>query len=115
MEEKQVPEEVETPPAKKKKIVVRRTIISAANTPKMLCEHLLGEEHTHGHRMTFGVIFMVIGVGVSKCFVEIHVLHLICDGIGYALHGMGALPFVERLQQMFREERERQQEKQENS
>lgn len=87
--------------------VVQKPLIATLNAPRMLCEHLFGEEHTHKHRMVFGVVFMVIGVGVSKCFVQIQVLHLVCDGIGYALHGMGTLPFIEQLQKMLRDKDKR--------
>lgn len=45
--------------------------------------------------MCVGLIIMPIGVFISKCFADIHIAHFICDMIGYAIHGMGAMPFLE--------------------
>lgn len=77
--------------------VVEKPVVSTLQIPFIACTHLFGEKHTAGHRMFTGAVFMVTGVGVSKLFVEIHVLHFFFDLLGYAIHGMGCLPFIEHL------------------
>lgn len=70
------------------------------NLPRVVCDHLLGKDnHTPVHRMTVGAIVMVFGVGVSLAGAETHlfVLHYSGDIVGYALHGLGLVPFIERL------------------
>lgn len=66
------------------------------NVPRWLCNVLIGKHHTPTHRGVAGVTLMAIGVTIAK-----HAPHspfvfaLVLDGIGYFLHGLGAVPFVE--------------------
>lgn len=66
-----------------------------------LSAHLFGKEHTVKHRMLTGVLVMAVGVTISKLAVlfELHyvTLHFMFDGVGYMVHGIGALPFGEYL------------------
>lgn len=47
--------------------------------------------------MVVGAVIMVIGVGTVKLVEALHLpgLHFTADIIGYGLHGMGLIPFVE--------------------
>lgn len=61
--------------------------------------HLLGDEHTSHHRKIAGVIVMIFGVGFVKVmyFAPMEIIHFIGDGVGYLIHGIGCLPFVENI------------------
>lgn len=67
------------------------------NLPKELCHHTLGKEHTHTHRMLAGTIVMVIGVAIAKSahYFDATILQFSLDMVGYAVHGLGAAPFIE--------------------
>ena len=64
-----------------------------------ICDHLVGEDHTHKHRCVVGLVFMVAGVAIAQSAAEIHfpLAHSIGDGLGYLLHGIGTFPYVEAL------------------
>lgn len=72
-------------------------IFNFLNLPKHICTHLLGKDHSHIHRMSVGVVVMSAGVGISKLFADIYVLHFICDMCGYGIHAMGTMPFLEAI------------------
>jgi hypothetical protein len=74
-----------------------KAIFSNLNVSKTICNHLIDEKHSHSHRMIVGVLIMVIGVSVSKIPVTITMIHFFLDGIGYAIHGIGLIPFIETL------------------
>lgn len=62
-------------------------------------EHLFGDNHNSTHKMSVGFVIMFVGVCVAK---SAHVVHLdiisyFMDLIGYALHGVGASPYIEHL------------------
>lgn len=72
-------------------------ILHNTNLPKLLCKHLFGHKHTHRHRMVVGVGVMVVGVAVAKfsTHLDIYYIHFAGDVFGYAMHGLGATPFIE--------------------
>ncbi len=72
-------------------------LLSKVNVPRMVCDHLFDKNHSDAHRMVVGVIIMGFGVMISKTHTSIIILHYIFDGVGYAIHGLGVTPFVERL------------------
>lgn len=49
---------------------------------------------------------MVVGVAVAKLAGDVHFLlaHYALDIIGYGIHGLGAVPFIERVIELMREE-----------
>lgn len=63
---------------------------------KTVGEHLVGDTYSSRHRITTGVVIMVIGVLVSKTGGGM-IVHLIVDVVGYGLHGLGLIPFVDHL------------------
>ncbi len=77
----------------KKKI----TLLPRINLAKKLADHLVGKNHKQGHRYLFGVLIMFVGVSISKYSAETEyfLLHIGGDALGYLIHGIGAIPFVE--------------------
>lgn len=72
-------------------------IMEKGNVPKFVCDHLVGENHTFTHRLFTGFIVMGIGVMVANVHVEIVIIRYFVDGIGYLIHGIGAIPIAERV------------------
>lgn len=75
------------------------TVLHKVNIPRVMCDHLVGKNHSVYHRYTTGVIVMSAGVGITKVvfFFEAGFIHIMGDIVGYAIHGLGAVPFIERF------------------
>ncbi len=69
------------------------------NISKNICNHFLGENHTASHRMFCGFGVMIVGVLVSHVSSEssIIIIKILGDLSGYAIHGLGVLPYAEYL------------------
>ncbi len=70
------------------------------NSPRFICDHVVGENHTSNHRMFAGTIVIIFGVVIAKLGVFMPggiVVHLATDAVGYLIHGIGAIPFVETV------------------
>ena len=80
-----------------------KKVLHTVNVPKHICHHCLGKEHTHKHRMVVGTMVMVIGVGIAQAghHVEPYIISFTMDLTGYAVHGLGLAPFVEKLLETF--------------
>lgn len=76
---------------------IARVILTNLNISKVVCDHLLDEKHTSVHRMIAGSFIMSVGVGISKIHVTMVFIHFLLDGVGYAIHGIGLIPFIETL------------------
>lgn len=74
-------------------------IIDSINVPKIICEHLIGEHHSHLHRMSVGGLVMMSGVCVAKmaAHCDFIPLEMGADLFGYLVHGIGAVPYVDAL------------------
>lgn len=72
-------------------------IIRVINLPRKAAQWAIGKEHTASHRMVAGAVIAVVGVGVAKLPVEQAAAHYFCDLFGYALHGVGIIPYAEWL------------------
>lgn len=83
-----------------------KEVAQKLNVVYVISDHLFDGKHSTRHRMAVGAIVMVFGVVVSKSgFGFAHaVAHYAADIIGYAIHGLGAVPFIERLGEMVRGE-----------
>lgn len=81
----------------KKKGELAKDILEKANIPKIICVHLIGEEHSVHHRMGVGVITMAIGVVIAKSTSGIYFVQFAGELLGYLIHGIGSIPFVEWL------------------
>jgi hypothetical protein len=69
------------------------------NPCKTVADHLISKNHTHGHRIIVGLGVMVVGVIISKSGASgTAIVHIMTDGVGYAIHGMGAMPLLELIE-----------------
>lgn len=70
-----------------------------ANLPKIICNHLLGNQHCHRHRMVVGVLVMLTGVFIATATHEsqYQTVQYAGDTMGYLIHGMGCIPFIDFL------------------
>lgn len=68
------------------------------NIPKHISNHLCGENHSIAHRRIAGGVIIILGVVVAKVGGEGIILHIVFDAFGYALHGIGLIPFVEAIE-----------------
>lgn len=73
--------------------------IKRVNPTHAICNSLVGEHHSFRHRAVVGICIMVVGVMVAKYFghSEIQAVAVCGDCVGYGLHGIGLIPFVETL------------------
>lgn len=83
------PRKGKTPPN-----VVRKVINYPTN---VITHHMFGKHHTHRHKMSVGGGVMVIEVVIASSahYFPFHVIQLSLDLIGYAIHGLGASPYIE--------------------
>lgn len=67
------------------------------NPTKKICNNLIGKEHNLTHRVIVGTIIMTVGVYITKLAAMTHniFIDILGDTIGFLLHGIGAIPFVE--------------------
>lgn len=79
------------------KRINKKAILEKLNVPRIICFHLLGENHSEYHRMSVGVIIMASGVLMAEFNSGIIIIHFIGNMFGYLLHGIGSIPFVEEL------------------
>jgi len=81
----------------------KKNLFKSLNVPKMICENLLSEHHNQFHRMFVGSI--IIGFGVMMAKIEIlPFIHSICEAVGYLIHGIGSIPFIESLSNLVHDE-----------
>ena len=72
-------------------------LLGKINLPRIIADHLFNKRHNDMHRMLMGIAVMGIGVSVSKIHAEMIVFKFFFDGFGYALHGIGLTPFIEKI------------------
>lgn len=67
--------------------------------PTAVAHIAVGKEHKQSHRMVAGITIMTVGVAIAKAsdFLHIHEAHFMLDMVGYAVHGLGATPFIEHF------------------
>lgn len=81
-----------------KTVIVRlKFFLHNINLSRVVCTHLFSKQHTETHRMCVGVVFIAVGVAISKIETTIHAVHFLLDGIGYGIHGIGVTPFIDKL------------------
>jgi hypothetical protein len=70
-----------------------------------LCHAAFGPNHHPAIKYSAGGVIMILGVTVAKFAGEVHFLlaHYALDIIGYGIHGLGAVPFIERVIELMRE------------
>lgn len=67
---------------------------------KGISTHLCGPQHSKIHKRLVGGAILFIGVAVSKLASDVLILHIVFDGIGYALHGIGLIPFISAIEKI---------------
>lgn len=69
------------------------------NVPRMICQALIGKGHQTHHRIAVGGAIMCTGVLIAQGghLVEVVIFKATLDLIGYTLHGVGIVPFLEWL------------------
>lgn len=77
------------------KLKIPKSKLDCVNIPKRMADHAFGHHHSHRHRMVFGVVFMAIGVLIAKLLHFNLLTHILADIVGYGVHGMGAVPFID--------------------
>jgi len=78
----------------------KQVFVVAFRTPiKWASTSLFGENHSLTHRCIVGVGIMIVGVNIAHTaeFITIAFIKLSLDGVGYLIHGIGAVPFVDLL------------------
>lgn len=77
-------------------------MIDFIHLPKAICHHAIGKDHTLAHRMWAGFGIMIFGVSTAKAaalmpdpIAHHFIVHYGLDLMGYAIHGLGAIPFIE--------------------
>lgn len=77
-----------------------KDFLSKVNVSRYIADHLVGQHHTISHRRLVGVVVMISGVGIYKlaCMVDFTIIHFGGEVLGYAIHGMGLIPFAEKLE-----------------
>ncbi len=85
-------------------IRVVHVVVRKANIAIPLCDLLLGEQHPVKYRMATGVFVMAAGVTIAKTLGHgpYMLVSFAADAVGYALHGLGLVPFVDHLVEKFK-------------
>lgn len=64
-----------------------------------ICEHMIGSKHTKTHRISVGLIIMVIGVEVAHSGIGCYwMISTVLDLGGYLIHGIGAIPILKEIE-----------------
>ena len=79
-----------------------REALNKINAARVISDHLVGKHHTERRRMVVGVVIMSVGVGISGAGAEVgvHAVKFVAEAIGYLIHGIGCVPFIDRLIEM---------------
>lgn len=78
----------------------KEVFVFVFRTPiKWASSGLFGENHSLTHRCIVGIGIMIVGVNIAHAaeMVTIAFIKLSLDGVGYLIHGIGAVPFVDLL------------------
>lgn len=80
-------------------IACAQMILHHVNLPRIVCEHVVGDNHSQTHRRIVGGAVMVAGVWVAKTAAHIHYepFEFAGDLLGYLIHGFGAVPYIEGI------------------
>lgn len=75
-------------------------ILGHINLSKHITNHLVGEDHSPRHQKITGLFIIMFGVAISKLslLLNTHVVHFIGDAVGYAIHGIGLIPFAKDIE-----------------
>lgn len=76
-----------------------KKLLHRLNLPRYICNILVDKKHCLCHRYFVGILVMMCGVVIAKTIGHhpTHYIALVGDTLGYGLHGIGLIPFVETL------------------
>lgn len=76
------------------------------NLVKWICTHLISKNHTKEHRMVVGLFVIGIGVCLAKYTARNpHIsVQVVGDSIGYLIHAIGSIPYIDYIIGGFEEE-----------
>ena len=82
------------------------------NVASLLCHYAFGHGHHWCLKYLAGIAIMIVGVLIAKLGGTIHAFHFhyFADVVGYGVHGLGAVPFIEWVVHFFAQERGREME-----
>jgi hypothetical protein len=75
-------------------------VLRKVNVLHVVCDHVVGKDHTHRHRLVAGAVVMATGVGIAHSAVFFPVLEsvsFLTDGVGYLIHAFGTVPYIESV------------------
>lgn len=72
--------------------------VNKINASKYIANHIAGEQHTMVHRRLVGTIIILIGAIISHTPVSSHLLQIPIESFGWTLHGIGAIPFIQKFE-----------------
>lgn len=75
--------------------------LKKVDVTRIVCDHVLSKSHTPMHRRFCGFLVIIGGVLISKIATPYVVLHIMFDAVGYFIHALWAVPFLEWLVQQF--------------
>jgi hypothetical protein len=73
--------------------------LNKVNVIHKACDVLAGEHHHPILRFAFGIVVMLCGVYIAKTIGHHHteIIAFAGDTVGYGIHGVGLIPFVEAI------------------
>lgn len=76
----------------------KNSLLEKLNVSKVICNHIVGENHSDGHRICCGILVVFFGVWFSKLGVNMNwAIHYLTDASGYLIHGIGSIPILDYL------------------
>lgn len=70
--------------------------LNKVDVSRKISNHLVGENHSLGHRMIIGAVIIFGGVAIAAVgHGEQWLFAYLIDGTGYLIHAMGAVPYIE--------------------
>lgn len=84
---------------------VNSFVYNNLNLPKKVCNHIIGQEHSQRHRIIAGSGMMVVGVVIAQVpVINTFTVHIISETVGFLLHCIGAIPIVQYIEKMMKNE-----------
>lgn len=76
---------------------ITKIIVSKANLPYIICNHVVGKSHSPRHRKIVGFIMCYTGVSIVHLTAHIAIFEYFGEGFGNGVFAIGFIPFVESI------------------